>query len=347
MISIITNHSVFDKGVKFKIIEAVNGRSEQYVTIGDGKGNFYYRLSLNARKDDGFKKRYDSKELAGANFRGDYQASNNDILTFSFNYNSGDYQEEVVDRLDLNANVPEHVKKSTRSSFSGKWTHNFSNSDILTLNYYQQEYNDSNSFIGDYTTEGFGLVLIDESFTTNRKNIEMTYSKYADSYSLIVGSLYRIDNTIAPQYLYQVDKDIHTKQYFVNTEIQLNKNNIINAGLLYDDNDTGGATTSPRVAFNHQINKSNTVRVSYAESSRSPFALEEYTNRVVNIPPLTTLWTDLSDLKPELVKTYDIGYISKIGNATDIDMLLDKNHRLLNRGKQRCCNNIIINYGRL
>jgi len=174
VISIITNHSVFDKGVKFKLIEGVNGRSEQYVTIGDGKGNFDYRLSLNARKDDGFKKRYDSKELAGANFRGDYQASNNDILTFSFNYNSGDYQEEVVDRLDLNANVPEHVKKSTRSSFSGKWTHNFSNSDILTLNYYQQEYNDSNSFIGDYTTEGFGLVLIDESFTTNRKNIELT-----------------------------------------------------------------------------------------------------------------------------------------------------------------------------
>ena len=320
VISIITRHAVLDKGLKYKLNQGVNGRSEQYVTIGDSKGDFDYRLSLNARKDEGFKKRYDSKELLVANFRGDYQASNNDVLTFSFSHNTGYYQEEVVEYLDLDGSIPEHVKKVTRSSFAGKWNHNFSSSDIFTLNYYQQDYSDRNSFIGNYPV--FGAVNINESFTTKRKNLELTYSKYSDDYSVVVGSLYRVDNTLAPQYLYEIDKDIHTKQYFVNTEIQLNKNNIVNAGLLYDDNDTGGKTTSPRIAFNHKFDNSHSVRLSYAESSRSPFALEEYTNRVVFVDGIgeLTIWSDLSDLKPELVKTYDIGYIGNINNKTEVDM---------------------------
>ncbi|MCW8899596.1 MAG: TonB-dependent receptor plug domain-containing protein, partial [Gammaproteobacteria bacterium] len=313
VINIISRHPVLDKGVKFKLNEGVNGRSEQYVTIGDGKGNFDYRLSLNARKDDGFKQRYDSKELAVANFRGDYQASNNDTLTFSLSHNSGDYQEDVVDYLD--PSVPDHVKRVTRSSLSGKWTHNFSSSDVFTLNYYQQKYEDKNSYYK-------GVIFYDESVTTNRKNLELIFTKYSDSYSFALGSLYRIDNTIAPQYLYQVDKDIHTKQYFINTETKLNKNNIINAGLLYDNNDTGGSTTSPRIAFNHKPSKNHTVRLSYAEASRSPFAFEEYTNYVVNLTPMLS---DLSDLKSELVTTYDIGYIGSLNNnTTELDMRIYK-----------------------
>lgn len=309
VISIITRHAVLDKGVKFKLNQGANGRSEQYATIGGGKGDFDYRFSLSARKDDGFKQRHDSKELAVANFRGDYQASNKDILVFSLSYNKGDYQEDVVDYLD--PSVPDHVKRVTRSSLSGKWTHNFSSSDIFTLNYYQQKYEDKNSY-------NKGLILYDESVTTDRKNLELTYSKYSNTYNLIIGTLYRVDNTIAPQYLYQVDKDIHTKQYFINTETKLNKNNIINAGLLYDNNDTGGTTTSPRIALNHKPVKNHTIRLSYAESSRSPFVFEEYTNYVINSTPMLS---DLSDLQPELVTTSDIGYIASLNNrATELDM---------------------------
>jgi len=111
--------------------------------------------------------------------------------------------------------------------------------------------------------------------------------------------------------------------------LQLNKDNILNLGALHDDNDTGGATTSPRIALNHHISKNHTARISYAESTRSPFAFEEYTNYVVYVPDLSndlTIWSDLSDLKPERIKSFDIGYIGTLNNnATEIDLRVYKN----------------------
>ena len=326
VISIVTRHAALDKGARIKINEGVNGRSEQYFTFGNSNGDFDYKLSLSARKDDGFRKRYDSKDLKTVNFRGDYQASPNDRISFSMNHSTGDYQEDLVDRL--NPSTPDHTKSVKRSSFQGKWIHDFSRKDSLSLSYYQQKYQDKDSFLGDFTGDGLGFIPINESFTTKRKNLELTYSRYADEYSLIVGGLYRKDNTIAPEYLFQVDKDINTRQFFVNGELRLNKNNIINAGLLYDNNDTGGSTTSPRIAFNHHLNKNHTFRISYAESSRSPYSLEEYTNRVVFVPALNAnvdVALDLGDLKPELLKSYDIGYIGTLNNnATEIDMRIYK-----------------------
>lgn len=327
VISIITRHAALDKGLKLKVNQGVNGRSEQYATMGNSNGNFDYKLSLGARKDDGFKQRHDSKELTIANFRGDYQASNNDVITFSLNYNSGDYQEDGAE--GLNDSTPDHIKSVQQLAGQSKWVHNFSDGDIFTLNYYQQTFKDKNVFIGDYNDVGLGLVPIDESVTTNRKNIEFSYSIYSNEYSLTLGALYRKDNTIAPQYLYNIDMDITTSQFFINTELQLNKDNILNLGVLHDDNDTGDATTSPRIALNHHISKNHTARISYAESTRSPFAFEEYTNYVVYVPDFSsdlTVWSDLSDLKSERIKSLDIGYIGTLNNnATEIDLRVYKN----------------------
>ena len=74
VISIITRDASLDAGIKFKINQGVNGRSEQFITVGDRIDALNYKLSLAARKDDGFKERYDNKKLLIANFRGDYQA---------------------------------------------------------------------------------------------------------------------------------------------------------------------------------------------------------------------------------------------------------------------------------
>ena len=327
VISIITRHAALDKGLKLKVNQGVNGRSEQYATMGDSSGNFDYKLSLGARKDDGFEKRYDSKELSIANFRGDYQASNNDVITFSLNYNSGDYQEDGAE--GLNDSTPDHIKKVSQIAGQSKWVHSFSDGDIFTLNYYQQTFEDKNTYLGDYTSDGLGLVPIDESVTTNRKNLELSYSMYSDKYSLTLGALYRKDNTKSPQYLYNTNKDIYTKQVFINAEYHLNKDNVFNLGLLHDDNDAGGASTSPRIAFNHHISKNHTTRISYAESTRSPFVFEEYTNYVLYIPAASadvTIWSDLSDLKPEQIKSFDVGYIGTLNNnATEIDLRVYKN----------------------
>ncbi|MFK5915082.1 MAG: TonB-dependent receptor plug domain-containing protein [Woeseiaceae bacterium] len=324
VISIITRHAALDKGLKFKVTQGAYGRSELFFTLGDTKGNFDYRLSLSARKDDGFKERYDNKDLSIVNFRGDYQATNKDVITFLVSNNSGIYQEDSP----LDDHMPEHTKNVKYSTFQTKWTHSFLDGDDISLNYYHQDYNDNNTFLGDYTNDGFGFVTIDEGAKTNRNNIEVTYSTSSDWYSVTFGALYRKDNTISSQYLYNVDKDIITQQVFTNAELQLSEKNILNIGLLHDDNDTGGTTLAPRIAFNHHINKNHTARISYTESTRSPFVFEEYTNRVIYIDGFGDFpyWSDLSDLKPERIKSFDLGYIAMLNNnSTEIDLRIYKN----------------------
>ena len=327
VISIITRHAVLDQGLKFKVNQGVNGRSEQYFTIGNTNGDFDYRLSLGKRKDDGFKRRYDDKNLSIVNFRGDYQATDKDVITFLLSNNSGTYQEDSSDNLNLN--MPEHTRNVQQTSFQTKWQHSFSDGDNLVLHYYQQSYNDNNTYLGDFTSDGYGFVTIDEGAKTNRSNLEFNYSTYSDWYGLTLGALYRKDNTISSQLLYSIDKDIITRQLFANAELKLNKNNILNIGLLNDNNDTGGTTLAPRIALNHHINTNHTARISYSESTRSPFALEEYTNRIIYIPAITDnfiFWTDLSDLKPERIKSFDIGYIGKLNNnSTEIELRTYKN----------------------
>lgn len=327
VISIITRHAVLDKGMKFKVNQGVNGRSEQFLTLGNNEGDLDYRLSLGKRKDDGFEQRFDNKEQSIINFRGDYQATNNDTITFSLSQNKGDYQEDSSD--GLNDSMPEHMKYAEQSAQQTKWIHNFNNGDIFSLDYYQQTYSEDNEYLGDFTADGYGFVTIDDSVTTNRNNLEFTYSTQSDFYKLTVGALYRKDNTLLPQYLYNIDKDIITKQVFANSEYSLNQANTLNFGLMYDENDTADSTVSPRISLNHHINKKHTMRVAYSEATRSPFALEEYTNRVVYVPDLSVdfvLWTDLSDLKPEKIKSFDIGYIGYLNNnATEIDARIFKN----------------------
>lgn len=325
VISIITRHAALDKGVRFKIKQGENGRSEQYATIGDSQGNFDYRLSVGKRKDSGFKERYDDKNLFIANFRGDYQATNKDSITVGLNNNTGDYQKDAVDYFD--SIMPDHLRSVEQTSFRSKWVHSFSDSDNFSLNYYYQHYSDNNSYLGDYGAP-YNVVFINDSVKTKRNNIEFSYSTNSDWYSLTLGALYRKDKTTAPQLLYNIDKEIITKQLFTNAELQLNKENTLNIGLLRDDNDTGGITLAPRVAINHHFNNKHTARISYSESTRSPFAFEEYTNRVIYVSGFGNIsyWSDLSDLKPEKIKSYDIGYIGQLNNnSTEIDLRFYKN----------------------
>lgn len=327
VISIMTRHAVLDKGIKFKAKQGVNGRSEQFLTSGGTSGNFDYRLSLAARKDHGFKRRYDNKDLALINFRGDYQATNNDTVTIAASHNSGDYQEDASD--GLNDAMPEHIRRVKYSTFQTKWTHNFSENNSFTFHYYRQNYTDHNKYVGDYNSAGYGLVPIDEGHKSQRENLEISYSTYSDWYSLNLGALYRKDNSVAAEFLYNVDKDIETRQAFINTVFHLNESNTVNMNLLYDDTITAGETLSPRLALNHHINKKQTVRLSYSESTRSPFVVEEYLNREIFIPLIGDyyqFWSDLSDLKPERIRTYDIGYIGLFNNnATEVELRLHKN----------------------
>lgn len=317
VVSIITRHAAQDKGVKVKVNQGKFGRNEKFATVGSNVGNFDYKLSIANRKDEGLPLRHDSKDLSIANFRGDYQLTDKDTLTFNSVYNSGEFLEDNTFDPVLH---PNHTKKVLQSSHQVKWVRTLASGNDLSMNYYYQKYHDRNTY------DAFaGTLFMDESVLTKRHNLEFTHSIYSDDYSLTWGMILRRDKTMAPQYLYQVTNNtVDTKQLFINSEIILNENNILNLGLLGDNNDTGGSTYSPRISLNHHLNDNSTFRMSYSQSTRSPFIFEEYTNYFV--PGFGQVWSDLSDLEPEEINSFDIGYVGLLNDKmTEVDLRLYKN----------------------
>ncbi|MEJ2142534.1 MAG: TonB-dependent receptor, partial [Gammaproteobacteria bacterium] len=99
---------------------------------------------------------------------------------------------------------------------------------------------------------------------------------------------------------------------------------------MHDHSDTSDATTSSRISLNHHFTDNQTIRISYAKATRSPFIFEEYTNYIVpgytTIPgdllyPLRPGWIDAVDLEPEKLSSKEIGYIGFFNNkTTEIDL---------------------------
>jgi len=312
VISIITRHAAADRGISLKLNHGKLGRDEKFVHAGDSIGKLDYRFTLAKREDDGFPQRYDGKDVSIANFRGDYALSSRDNLTFHATYNDGDLQEDNVFDPLLQ---PGHVKHTKQSSQQIKWTRSLDASSNITVNYYQQHYDDDNAYTGI-----FPPLFLDDSVTTERHNLEFSHSMYLDAFNVSWGMTLRRDKSTAPQYLYQVSNNTtDTRQVFVNSQIFLSQDNIISLGLLGDDNDTGDKTWSPSVAFNHHFNDNHSLRMSYSKASRSPFIFEEYTNYYV--PGAGLVWSDLSDLQPENIESVDMGYLGQLNDQrTEIDL---------------------------
>jgi iron complex outermembrane receptor protein len=329
VISIITRHAAQDKGIKAKVNSGNFGLQESFITVGGNNVNLDYKISVAKRENDGFHQRYDGKDISIFNFRGDYQVTNNDNLTFNINVNSSELQEDNA--IAAPTEHPNHIKKVLNRSQQIRWSHTFSNGDDFSLSYYQQDYHDRNRYDAEFTVDDFfgpGLDLIlpfdrDESVKTKRQNLEFVHSVFSDNHNLSWGIILRKDKTTAPQYLYQVTQDtVNTKQLFINTEHTIDKQNILNIGLLADNNDTADTTYSSRISYNRHFDNNNTLRISYAKAFRNPFSFEEYTNYY--IPDLNLLiWDDQEDLEAEEIRTYDIGYISYLYNRnTEIDIRL-------------------------
>ncbi|MEJ2142535.1 MAG: TonB-dependent receptor [Gammaproteobacteria bacterium] len=326
VISIITRHASRDKGAKAKVNIGHNGLRESYLTVGENKSAFDYKITVANRKNDGFETRYDGKDVSILNFRGDYQYSNKDEITVNLNVNSSTLQEDNA--IADPAEHPEHIKKVLNRSQHVKWTHTLNNNDSFSLSYYQQEYHDRNRY------DAFLVIPFDrdESVKTNRQNLEFSHSIYSSNHDFSWGIILRRDKTTAPQYLYQASVDtIDTEQLFINTEHRLSERNTVNLGLLSDNNDAAGTTLSSRVSLNHHFSDEHTLRLSYAKSFRNPFIFEEYTNYYIpDLAPILqgiygtdTIWTDQEDLEPEEIESYDVGLISYFNNKhTELDLRL-------------------------
>lgn len=329
VISIITKYANIDKGSSIKVTAGPDGVQEQHFKNSDTIGNLSYRLSLTHRENNGLETRYDDSDINIINLKSNYQVDNNDEVEFNLAYNSGRYGEDnVFSEDDVKTNPddylhPKHDSKRINESYQVKWTHSFQNNNSFSLNYYQQQHDVRNDHMGLF---GGFPVNNKESLLSKRKNLEFAHLISGEKYKLIWGGVYRTDETTAPLYLYNVsDNQVKTTQYYINTSYDINNNNTLNAGYMYDDNDLSDSSHSKRLSLNHHINDNHTVRLSYATSTRTPFIFEERSNYYYEEFGGVQIYYDKLSLSPEEITSYDLGLNSTINSNTNFDLRIFKN----------------------
>lgn len=347
VISIITRQASTEQGNNARVTKGSNGNQQVHFSTADIVDNLSYHLSFTNRKNNGFDTRHDSSNVDVINLKAEYQLDSNNELEFSIAHNSGKYKEDNIFSEDnakdnpIDNHHPKHDRRITNESYQIKWNHTFSPNNHLSVNYYQQEHDDNNEYVGSYVGFFNEQVLVDTpaNIFSKRKNLDFSHHYTGDNYNLIWGAIYRTDETISELYLHDVENNkITTKEYYINTSFNLGEKSILNLSYLYDTNDIAEKTQSERIAFNHNIDKNNTIRLSYATSTRTPFIFEEYTNYYLadidtyyqttfgtNPYEFGLLATDYEDLSAEEIESYDIGIISNINNSTNVDLRLFKN----------------------
>lgn len=320
IINIITRQAVLDRGLMLKSNVGSDGLTEGYLRYGGAFKNLDYRVTAAYRKNNGFDDRYDDMQIRLITVRGDIQLDLDDTLMFQLGHNSGSKaDDDVFDEL-----VPDH-KKQTYSQFQQiKLTHTLSADQEFSVQLYHNQNKNINDFNSPPVPALGGLQLyFDERVTADRWDIEFqNILKPANPLRLVWGFGARKDEVAGPTFFNTTDRvDNKSWRIFTNTEYQLSDRTLLNAGIAYEDSDTGGRNISPRASINYHLYKNHTLRASISRAYRDPFVFEEKPDyRFPLPPPNNVLLFDAGNIDSERITSREIGYV---GNFPHIHTSVD------------------------
>ena len=289
----IKTYSAYDtQGNYLRIISGNNNRHQTLYRVGAQTDNADYRITFSHRGDDGYEGVSDKNDENLLKLRLDYSFSDNSQLTYQAGINHIDYTKGA------NNSSPIHDYETDTSYHHFKWEKTLNESSSLSVQYYYNHYELEDkvlSFILDESAIGFpaiGLdpfqVQIDESNTANRHDFELNYYHTPNaSVRTVSGFSVRRDSVTSEQ-LFDTAEQFNTdiSRAFGHIEWRINKNTILNSGLMIEDHEISDISYSPRIALIQKLNDHQSLRFSISSATRAPSAVEESLNSVY-YPSLT------------------------------------------------------------
>lgn len=320
IINIITRNAVLDQGVMLKTNIGSDGLKEGFLRYGGTHKNLDYRVTTAYRENNGFDDRNDDMQVKLITVRGDYQVDLDDTLMVQLGHNSGSKgADNVFDEL-----IPRHTKQTYSQFQQVKWTRTLSADQEYSLQFYHNQNKDINDYVSTpIPLLGGASVLFDERLTADRWDIEFqNILKPAQSLRLVWGAGARRDEVNGPLF-FNTDNTVKNRSYrlFSNVEYYLTGKTLLNAGVMYENSDTGGTNISPRTSINYHFLENHTLRLSASRAYRDPFVFEESPDyRFPLNTPNNVLLFDSGKIDSEQITSYDIGYI---GNFPQLHATLD------------------------
>ncbi len=193
--------------------------------------------------------------------------------------------------------------------------HDFDDATDMTARVFYGRYQYEGDYVYDYSITPVPRIIVnrDESFGTWLGTDLKVSKKLGEKHRLICGAEY-IDDRRQDQSnkdldgIYLIDRrKSHRAGLFIQDEIKVFENLIVNAGVRHDDYSSIGGSTNPRLALIYRPFEETAIKLLYGQAFRAPSAFERYYNDGGETQKSNP------DLDPETIRTYEIALEQYLG----------------------------------
>jgi len=344
VISIKTRHPSAERGTMGKFTRGDHDATHAMLRHGGTAGSLDYRITVKHKENDGLADRHDGYRTEMVNLDGDYRLANSDTFMFQVGLNQGPRQ------TGSNSATDPHHKKDIYSHFQLlRWRHVMAPTNELSIQFHHNYHRQTNEFITlDLTGRlppailaliGATRLPLDYNRQAERFDIELQHTRSLNGQiRLVWGASARLDKMTSTTYFGSTAPlSNHLYRVFANAEWTITPQTLINAGAMVENNDITGTNISPRLALNHHLSDTHTVRASVSRALRTPVLFEEKGDWAFTAGPVTDQKVLSSGgLQPEKITSVDIGLIGHmrdVGLSYSVRLYRDKLEDLISAFK--------------
>ncbi len=280
------------------------------------------RMTLEYRRDDGFDGQNDYLRAPLFNYRGEYEADGWDSLSWQLGYVGGDrgagYREELLDQPH-NKQINSHFQQID-------WMRRIPGLGEFKLglyhNYTMVRETATNAL---FTYGGFPVLAgqsINKDLMADRWNIEAQHTLEPRGGTRAVWGASLRKDAVQSRFYYGSDEQLnnYSGTLFGHLEQRFSAHWLLNAGVMLEKHDIGGSSTSPRLSLHWQPSANHAFRLSLSQAKRYPVQYEENALSTLTlnvsvpfppglIPTSATLYRSSGGLRPESIRSSEIGYV--------------------------------------
>lgn len=334
VINIITRDPLDDPGWRMTATtggENTTIMSTQYAHVGEW---FDYIASASYFDTDGFDDVNDESTARSGRFKGHYQYTSNTFLDFQFGYSEGPWGRGGTG-LSIDPVTSKEVKEQygnlrlTQSASPGnEWyfqlgINSVEEDDTYNVGLLSDVLGVSPADIPVIVPGHTDQNIIGSAFdyTSNRLDVEFQkMSLWSNQHRALWGIGYRKDTVKGRSVIKTNDREsMDTFRAYGNLEYRLSDRVLMHLGLSYEDNNFVRGRFSSRFGFNVNLAENHVLTLAVAESWRQPYLAEhlhDVSIRLNDGSVLEQVQTSVGKLKPERMRSYEVGYVGYWLNKT-------------------------------
>lgn len=320
VINIITEHPAQQQGVRLNSRFGTGQNRYQSGRYAGSVGGLDFRISASRTEDDGFDNRTDSTETNTINFRGDYNADNENSLLIELGHSSGPQEEGFPGHHILPSRKVYHINHYQQL----RWNRQLSPEKALSIQLYHNYQKKDDHFDLDFPFS-LGTLSTGFGFDSHRYDGEFQFTDRLNEHlRLVTGFGGRYESGQSVWTFGEKSPSRSQLRAFFSAEWMPRPDTVLNLGAMYEDYQDQRGLLSPRIAVNYHLNASNTLRFVVSRAYRMPTLWESNSRSLVylaaDMTPLDYDFLTLDDLEPEEISAYEVGYL---GQFPDHRLTLD------------------------